>query len=418
MSACPQHTSPESQSIYKVAIVAPTCFYYQIPLFRMLAAHARIELTVYFCSEGGLYEGEVPEMYKTKSPWGVEGELVEGYEFKFLRNYSPIDSYRNRLGLVNPSIWNELRKNRPDVVVFTFWMNPTWWVGVLACLWFRIPSFYMTDTNLQVERAKGRWQALAKKILLGKGLFRLSSGFLCSGEANRQLFRHWGVPDKKLVPFAYSWGYQALLQGSDELKLQKQQMKAQLGIPDGAYVILFCGRLSKEKRPMDLLEAYRRVSSPHKALIFVGDGELRPLLQDFVDSHSLDSVSLFGFQDRREIPRFYAISDVLVLPSSRETWGMVVNEAMCFGLPVVVSDQVGAASDLVMHGKNGFIFPAGDVEALANNIKQLMELSEEERSAMGTLSSDLIKEWSERDLGECLVQYLDSIGSPNRSRVG
>ena len=97
---------------------------------------------------------------------------------------------------------------------------------------------------------------------------------------------------------------------------------------------------------------------------------------------------------------------------------MVVNEAMCFGLPVVVSDQVGAASDLVMHGKNGFIFPAGDVEALANNIKQLMELSEEERSAMGTLSSDLIKEWSERDLGECLVQYLDSIGSPNRSRGG
>ena len=384
----------------------------------MLAAHPRIELKVYFCSEGGLHEGEVPEMHDTESPWVVEGELVKGYESKFLRNYSPINSYRNRLGLVNPSIWNELRKNRPDVVVFTFWMNPTWWVAVLACLWFRIPSFYMTDTNLQVELTKGKWQALAKEILLGKGLLRLSSGFLCSGKANMQLFRHWGVPDEKLVPFAYSWGYQALLQGADELKLQKKHIKAQLGIPDGAYVILFCGRLSKEKRPLDLLEAYRRVSSPQKALIFVGDGELRPLVQDFVDSHSLDSVYLFGFQNRREISRYYAISDVLVLPSSRETWGIVVNEAMCFGLPVVVSDQVGAASDLVMQGKNGFIFPVGDVEALANNIKQLMELPEEERSAMGMRSLELIKEWSERDLGECLVQYLDSIRSPNRSRGG
>ena len=357
-------------------------------------------------------------MYNTKSRWGDEGELVKGYESKFLRNYSPITSYQNRLGLVNPTIWNELRKNRPDVVVLTFWMNPTWWVAALASLWFRIPTLYMTDTNLQVELSKGRWQAFVKEILLGKGMFRLSSGFLCSGEANKQLFRHWGVPDEKLVPFAYSWGYQALLQGADELKLQKKQMKAQLGIPDEAFVILFCGRLSKEKRPMDLLEAYRRVSSPHKALIFVGDGELRPLLQDFVDSHSLDSVSLFGFQNRREISKYYAISDVLVLPSSRETWGMVVNEAMCFGLPVVVSDQVGAASDLVMDGKNGFIFPFGNVEALANNIKQLMELSEEERSAMGMRSSELIKEWSERDLGECLVQYLDSIRSPDRGRGG
>ncbi|MCH9014179.1 MAG: glycosyltransferase family 4 protein [Gemmatimonadetes bacterium] len=131
-------------------------------------------------------------------------------------------------------------------------------------------------------------------------------------------------------------------------------------------------------------------------------------MERYVGEHNLDTVYFFGFRNRLELPKFYAASDIFVLPSLRETWGMVVNEALCFGLPVIVSDQVGSAEDLVRHGYNGLIFPNGNVEALASSIKSLMELSEEDKILMGRRSKELIKGWSQRDLAESLATYLDS----------
>jgi len=134
-------------------------------------------------------------------------------------------------------------------------------------------------------------------------------------------------------------------------------------------------------------------------------------MQDYTEEHNLDSVRFFGFRDRKEIKDYYATADLLVLPSSRETWGIVVNEAMCFGLPVIVSSQVGAAHDLVQDGENGFIYPSGDVEALTRRLQQFVDLTEEERSLLGLKSLELIKWWVERDLSRSLDRYFDFIYS-------
>ena len=150
---------------------------------------------------------------------------------------------------------------------------------------------------------------------------------------------------------------------------------------------------------------------PRKALIFVGNGALERPLMDYVASHNLKSVHFVGFQTRQDIPKFYAASDVLVLPSFRETWGLVVNEALCFGLPVIVSDQVGSGRDLVRHGSNGFIFPQGDQDVLAEQLAQIAGLPGEERAAMGAKSLDIITEWSQKDLAGYLKRYLDDIHS-------
>jgi glycosyltransferase involved in cell wall biosynthesis len=113
-------------------------------------------------------------------------------------------------------------------------------------------------------------------------------------------------------------------------------------------------------------------------------------LQNYVDELGTGSVYFFGFQNRGQIAKYYAISDVLVLPSVRETWGIVVNEAMCFGLPVIVSHQIGAGIDLVTDGRNGYSVET-DVDSLFRSIKQIAELSEEERSLMGRRSLDTMK---------------------------
>ena len=401
-------------SVYKVAVVAPTCFYYQVPMFQALAAHPRMDLTVYFCSEEASQGTDVFKKFKTDGIWGVEEELLEGYKYKFLRNYSPWPSYLTTvIGLMNFGIWGEILRNKPDVVILMSWMNPTWWLAVLACVYKQIPILYLTDQNVQRDLLGPKWKRFVKRLVLGNALFRLTTGFLCAGTANRLLYEFYGVPDHKLIPFAFSWGFEALLQESDKLKGQKNQIKADLGIPEDNYTILYCGRLSPEKSPLYAIQAYERVQLPGKSLIVVGDGELRQSLENYVARKKIESVHFFGFQNRQEIPKYYAAADVLVLPSDQETWGIVVNEAMCFGLPVIVSDQVGAARDLVRHGYNGFTFPRGDVEDLAKNIQHLMGLTQEERLVMEERSRALIEEWSGRNLTESLDQYFDLICDGN-----
>jgi len=397
---------------YKVTIIAPTCFYYQVSLFKEVARHPRIDLTVYFCSEEALYSQDIVRTYKSDQNWGAQEGLLEGYNHQFLRNYSPTPSYLKwPFGLINLGVWHEIKKDKPDIVILMSWMNPTWWIAILACLRFKIPFVYMTDANVQSELSKANWKFWIKKVLLGRIVFRYASGFLCSGTSNKLLYNFYKVADEKLFPFAYSWGYKTFLEAGHQLPPRRDQIRAELGIPQDSFVVLFSGRLSKEKDPNGLLSAFRRLSLPNKALVIVGDGKLSQTMQDYVARNDVNSVFFFGFQNRLEISKFYALADVLVLPSLQETWGIVVNEALCFGLPVITSDMVGASSDLVIHGHNGFIFPAGNAEALASAIAHLAEMPEEERHAMGARSRGLMNRWSNREMGETLSQHLDTIFS-------
>lgn len=401
-----------AESTYNLAIVAPTCFYYQVAMFRALAANPRIDLTVYFCSEEASRGEDVIKKFGTQSTWGIEDELLQGYNHKFLRNYSPWPSYlKSVIGLMNFGIWREITKQRPDVVVLMSWMNPTWWLAILACLFTRTPFLYLTDQNVQRDVAGPTWKRWVKGLVLGKVLFRLTAGFLCAGTANRLLYAYYGVPDRKLVPFAFSWGYDQLLAIADEYCPRKKELRAELGIAQDSLVVLYCGRLSPEKGPMYVLEAFQKLDLPNKVLLIVGDGRLRQAMQNYVADHEMDSVHFFGFKDRKQIPIFYAVSDVLVLPSDQETWGIVVNEAMCFGLPVVVSDQVGAARDLVEPGINGFTFPKGDIRLLVDHLHRLGISTSRERLALGAQARQVIEKWSKRDLAGSLDQYFDYIST-------
>ena len=400
----------DNQKKYKLAIVAPTCFYYQTPLFHALAAHERFDLTVYFCSDEGLSGKDVKIAYGSQKTWGVENGLLEGYRSKLLKNYSPKGSYlKSLVGLANFGIWRELSRERPDAVVVMSWMNPTWWLTVFACIRLKIPVLFMTDANVLAEQFKSKWKSWIKKTVLGKFLFPLASGFLCAGSANRRFFGYYGVPEHKMVEFAYSWGYDALVQEFDSLKDQKMELRSHYGLPTDSFLILYCGRLSQEKGTVELMKAFEMVQHPKKALMFVGDGRLLKWMQDYTSQHELKSVYFMGFRDRTEIGKFYTMADLLILPSQRETWGIVVSEALSFSLPVIVSDQVGAGIDLVHHNENGFVFPAGDVNAMADRIFEAMDSSEEEISAMGARSGERIQQWMGRDLGASLGEYLDAI---------
>ncbi|MFZ6017580.1 MAG: glycosyltransferase family 4 protein [Nitrospirota bacterium] len=394
---------------YKVAIISPSPFYYHAKLYQQLAAHPRIELIVYFCTREALDGTYIRRAYGSSKNWGLE-HMLEGYNYKFLRNYAPRSTYtKPPFGLVNFGVWNEIKHQKPDAVILQAWTDLTWWLAMFAALRFKIPFFLMTDANALNETEKPQWERLIRRVLLGKIFFPLCSGFLCSGKLNKELYLIHNAAEARLFPFRYSWGYDSFLQVANQLKPQRNQIREQLGIPKNFFVILFSGRLHEMKRPFDLLEAYSRLDFHNKALVFVGDGELRRSLQKNVITHNFEYIFFFGFQRRDEIAKFYAAADLLVLPSSAETWGIVVNEAMCFSLPVIVSGKVGAAADLIKHGENGFVFPCGDVEALVYCIRHIMELPEDKRLAMGAKSLSLIQQWCAFKPDEALVEILDTV---------
>ena len=157
-----------SKSRYNVSIIAPTCFYYQAALFRKLAANPELDLTVYFCSKEGLSAQDVLKMYSVDQQWGDE-ELLSGFRSKFLTNYAPQPSYLKwPFGLINFGVIKEIIFHRPDLVVLMSWMNPTWWMALVTCVLTRVPFFYMTDANAQIEPLRSRWKRRIKQLFLGR----------------------------------------------------------------------------------------------------------------------------------------------------------------------------------------------------------------------------------------------------------
>ena len=124
MNAASESFGTASGPVYKVAMVALTCSYYQVSLYRELAANPRIDLTVYFCSDEAVQGKDVKRMFNTQADWGGEDDLLDGYTHKFLRNRSPFPSYLTPIvGLMNFGIWREIREQRPDMVIMMGWNN-------------------------------------------------------------------------------------------------------------------------------------------------------------------------------------------------------------------------------------------------------------------------------------------------------
>lgn len=173
-----------------------------------------------------------------------------------------------------------------------------------------------------------------------------------------------------------------------------KEIKEKLGYKK---IVLFVGRLIKEKGIEYLIEAFAKLSKENKevGLVIVGDGPERNRLETLCNSMKIDKVTFAGFIDREDITPYYLLSDILVLPAPKgkihEEWGLVVNEAMSVGKPVIVSESVGCAYELVKHCVNGFIIPDKNVEALYDALRKLIN-NEELLYRMGEESKKTIAE--------------------------
>jgi glycosyltransferase involved in cell wall biosynthesis len=178
-------------------------------------------------------------------------------------------------------------------------------------------------------------------------------------------------------------------------------------------VILFAGKLQPRKHCGHLMEAYALLApaageEPHAYLVIVGDGEERAALQRQAAATGFSSIRFCGFRNQSELPRFFDLATVFVLPSRHEPWGLIVNEVMNAGRAVIVSDDVGAAPDLIADGVNGCVVPVGDVEALAGALRRVLE-TPGNAEAMGQRAFERIQNWSFEEDVQGLRRALEHV---------
>ena len=187
-------------------------------------------------------------------------------------------------------------------------------------------------------------------------------------------------------------------------------IRKNFGIKKDDFVLLFAGRLDYHKNIFILLDAFKKVDYKNKKLFIVGDGPLRLQVESYIKDCKIHEVYLKGFKKREALMQFYNISDAFALPSKKEAWGMVVAEAMCFGLPIIASDKVGATVDLVSDGYNGFIFPSGDEKKFSTCIEKLINLSPDDCKNFGCHSHEIIVQWLQKiDPVEQITKILEKI---------
>lgn len=385
---------------YKLAVLTSHPIQYQAPLFKKLAEHQNVGLTVYFNWNFGVkndYDREFGKEFK----WDIP--LLEGYKYKFLKNFS-LKPSSGFWGQINPAIINEIYKNKYDAILIFGWNSFTNWLAYLTAFVFGTPVFLRGENPLNQELLKPRWKINIKKIILGT-LFKFISAFLYIGEENKKFYQFYGAPKKKLFFVSYAIDNERFMNFSKEQVGNRELLRKELGIGAQDVVIFFAGKLIEKKRPMDLLYAYQQLITNNKQpkekiyLLYAGDGILRNSLEKYAKENKLENVIFVGFKNQTELPKYYAMADIFALPSGEgETWGLVVNEAMCFGLPTVVSDLVGCGSDLVKNGENGYIFPLGNVEKLSECLKELIN-DNKKRKLFGKKSFEIIQNYSyEKDI--------------------
>lgn len=369
---------------------------YQAPLLRRLALEPDIALKVFFCSDYSTKE-YVDEDFGIPVKWDTP--LLEGYDYEFL----PVIRRSTRLsfwGHINSDIYTSLRNGRFDVV----WLHGYWSVDCLltmvAAKLLGIPLLVRAESTL-ISRPRSKLKRAAKRVFFSIAKHFID-GVLPIGIRNRDYWAHYLGPDfpSFTVPYAVDNAYfQRVIATA---RASREQFRQQLGLEPSYPVILYASKLTCHKRCIDLIDAYigmRPIVDRKKPyLLIVGDGRERDYCEARVRAARESRVLFLGFQNQSQLPRFYDLCDVFVLPSVYDTFGLTVNEAMNANKPIVVSDEVGCQPDLVHDGANGRVYPAGDVAALRNILESVLT-NPEDLHAMGYRSLKRINEWSfEQDI--------------------
>lgn len=376
----------------RLVIITEIISPYRIPLFNALAQHPEIDLHVIFLAETdpGLRE------------WKVYKE-----EIKF--SYEVLASWRKQIGgrswLLNRGIGRALDRACPEVVLCGGYNYLASWRALMWAGAHEKRFFLWSESNLRDLRSGNALVEMCKAEFL-----RRCDGFVVPGRAAFEYLLSQRIREDRIFTAVNAVDNDFFAAASACARRDANSLRNELELPERFF--LFVGRLVKEKGVFELLSAYAKLDAALRkqiGLVIVGDGPCRGVLEQEATSVSPGTVRFVGFAQREQLPRYYALGEVLILPTYTDTWGLVVNEAMTCGLPVILSRVAGCGDDLVTDGWNGYLVPARDVAALTSAMRTFAN-QPELRGAMGSNSRSRISNYSPQAWCEGILRVVEAAG--------
>jgi glycosyltransferase involved in cell wall biosynthesis len=360
----------------RVVIITEIIAPYRIPVFNALARHTRIDLHVIFLAEND----------PTKRQW-----LVYKDEIRF--PYEVLPSWRRRVGkhslLLNWGAETALRRADPDFVVCGGYNYVASWQAMSWARRNRVPFILWAEsTTRDLRSGHALIEFLKTRFLRG------CDAFVVPGKSSNDYLRNYGVPEEIIFTAPNAVDTCFFARRAAAIRKDAATHRQALSLP--AHFFLFAGRLVPEKGVFDLLRAYEALAPEVRkeiGLVFVGDGTARSALHQRAAAISPGAIHFAGFAQRENLATYYALADVLVFPTHTDPWGLVVNEAMACGLPVISSSAAGCVTDLVENGWNGRVVSGGEIGQLVSAMNELAR-NAELRSLMGQRSTQRIAQYS------------------------
>ncbi len=374
---------------FRIAFVNTHPIQYFAPLYAYLNRTGEFAITALYLSDFSV-RGSLDRAFGQTVRWDID--LLSGYDARFIKGAGQRNEPAGFFSIIAPQIWREVSRGDFDALVVHGHTPAAALIAVAAARWGGVPVFARGETHLGLSR--GLLKRLVRKPLMS-AFYRSLSGVLAIGSANAAFYRAIGIPEERIYRMPYTVDNARFTERSRLSDKQRKNVRRELGVADADPIVLYAAKLQARKRPDDLLRAARCLQNRgiRFHVVMVGSGELVADLVDLARRLGLDNVHFHGFANQSTLPQIYGAADVFVLPSENEPWGLAINEAMCAGLPIVASAEVGCVADLVQPHVNGQIFAAGDVEGLANALHPIL-VDTETRQRMNAASRAIISRWS------------------------
>ena len=390
---------------FRVAVLNSHPIQYFAPLYAYLNRDPDLDVTALYCSDVSL-RGAADPGFNQVVTWDVD--LLTGYRSVFLG--AGAAAQRTPAGfwsLICPQVWSEIRGGDYDAVWLHGYNYAATLLAMIAARTRRLPVLMRSETHL--PSGGKRWRQRLRDAVLAIG-YRFVDGFLSIGTANRRYYRALGIPDHKIFDVPYTVDNERFILGAAVAPDERRGIRRKYGLPIGEPVVLYASKFIRRKHPDDVIRAMAalRDRGCTATLFLVGAGEMEQELRDLTARLAMANVIFSGFVNQSDLPGVYAASDLFVLPADSEPWGLVVNEVMCAGIPVVVSDEVGCVPDLLKDGVNGYQVKAGDVPSLGLAIEKLLA-DEPARRRMGAASRSIIGNWSYEQCRQGMLEALDGV---------
>jgi glycosyltransferase involved in cell wall biosynthesis len=379
----------------RIAIVASHPIQYHAPWFRALDTISDLDV---FFAHRQTPQQQAGAGYGVQFDWDVD--VLSGYRSEFLDNLSNAPSVDRFNGCDTPGVGARILERQRDAVVVLGWNLKSYWQAARASRRAGTPVLVRGDSQLNTPRPL--WLRIAKKLAYPHRL-RAFDGFLPVGLRSREYLLHYGVSQSRCTICPHTIDVHRFGDDARRASEAVRRMRSELGLASGVRVALFVGRLLDWKRPADVIRAISLSRTRDMACAFVGAGSSSDELARLAAELGVRAI-FAGFRNQSELPRWYALADVLVLPSTgRETWGLVANESLASGTPVIASDQVGCAPDFARLGDCFRTYPCGKSDALARLLDEVPEKNEAIGSACRDAASRFAPAVAARAVCEALA---------------